>query len=137
MGHRCRTLPDSPRRCAFLPAFVVPKTWHPVVVQGRRMETWGGRSRVSSRRSEVHRVGICSVTGAERIAKSGGSRSLERAAGMRSVHCFFRQELRSDIGVAAVATLLWTPGQGNTSIDSAKGPEGSFEEVGGGERWGR
>ena len=39
---------------------------------------------------------------------------------MKSVYSFSRQDLRTDIGVAVVATLLWTPDQGNTSIDSTK-----------------
>jgi hypothetical protein len=57
---------------------------------------------------------------AERSAKTGGSQPLEKAVDMRSVYSFSRQDLRSDIGVAVVATLLWTPDQGNTSVDSAR-----------------
>ena len=57
---------------------------------------------------------------AERLAKDGKKQPLEKAVDMRSVYSFSRQDLRGDIGVAVVATLLWTPDQGNTSIDSAK-----------------
>ena len=39
---------------------------------------------------------------------------------MKSVYSFSRQDLRSNIGVAVVATLLWTPDQANTSIGSTK-----------------
>jgi len=39
---------------------------------------------------------------------------------LKSVYNFSRQDLRSDIGVTVVATLLWTPDHGNTSIDSTK-----------------
>ena len=57
---------------------------------------------------------------AERLAKVGQNQPLEKTVDMRSVYSFSRQDLRGDIGVAVVATLLWTPDQGNTSIDSAK-----------------
>ena len=57
---------------------------------------------------------------AERLAKAGKSQPLEKAVDMKSVYSFSRQDLRTDIGVAVVATLLWTPDQGNTSIDSTK-----------------
>ena len=57
---------------------------------------------------------------AERLAKTGGSQPLEKKVDLKSVYSFSRQDLRSDIGVAVVATLLWTPDQGNTSIDSTK-----------------
>jgi hypothetical protein len=102
------------------------------------VETRGGRSRASSHRSEVHRSASCGhfarLGEAERAVKTGGGQPLVRVVDMRSFRSFFRQDLRSGIGVAAVATLRWTPDKGNTSIDSAKGPEGIFEEVGGGER---
>lgn len=76
---------------------------------------------------------------AERLAKAGKSQPLEKAVDMKSVYSFSRQDLRTDIGVAVVATLLWTPDQGNTSIDSTKrGPNETskdqeaenFEDVG-------
>ena len=57
---------------------------------------------------------------AERSAKTGGSQPLEKAVDMRSVYSFSRQDLRSDIGVAVVATLLWTPDQGDTSVDTTR-----------------
>ena len=57
---------------------------------------------------------------AERLARAGKSQPLERAVDMKSVYSFSRQDLRSNIGVAVVATLLWTPDQANTSIDSTK-----------------
>ena len=65
----------------------------------------------------------------ERLTKTGASQPLEKAVDVRSVYSFSRQDLRSDIGVAVVATLLWTPNQGNTSIESAKGvPSGVLKE---------
>ena len=57
---------------------------------------------------------------AERLAKTGQGQPMEKAVDMVSVYSFSRQDLRSDIGVAVVATLLWVPDQGNTSIDSTK-----------------
>ena len=57
---------------------------------------------------------------ADRLAKAGESQPLEKAVDLKSVYNFSRQDLRSDIGVTVVATLLWTPDQVNTSIDSAK-----------------
>lgn len=76
---------------------------------------------------------------AERLAKTGRGQPLEKAVDMKSVYSFTRQDLRCDIGVAIVSTLLWTPDQGNTSTESAKrdpseilrerGAEGS-EEIG-------
>ena len=57
---------------------------------------------------------------AERSAKTGQSQPLEKTVDVKSVYSFSRQDLRSDIGVAVVATLLWTPDQGNTSIDSTR-----------------
>ena len=57
---------------------------------------------------------------AERLAKDGQNQPLEKTVDMRSVYSFSRQDLRGDIGVAVVATLLWTPDQGNTSIGNAK-----------------
>jgi len=67
---------------------------------------------------------------AERLAKNGQSQPLEKAVDMRSVYSFSRQDLRSDIGVAVVATLLWTPGQEDTSIDSTtkRGPNEAWKE---------
>ena len=57
---------------------------------------------------------------AERLAKAGKSQPLEKAVDMKSVYRFTRQDTRGDIGTAVVATLLWTPDQGNSSIDSTK-----------------
>jgi len=57
---------------------------------------------------------------AERLAKSGQNQPLEKVVDMRSVYSFSKQELRGDIGVAVVATLLWTPDQSDASIDSTK-----------------
>ena len=57
---------------------------------------------------------------ADRLAKTGEGQPLEKAVDLKSVYSFSRQDLRSDIGVALVATLLWTPDLGNTSIDSTK-----------------
>ena len=57
---------------------------------------------------------------AERLAKSGQGQPLEKAVDMNSVYSFTRQDLRGDIGVAIIATLLWTPYHGNTSIESTK-----------------
>ncbi|KAF9648014.1 hypothetical protein BDM02DRAFT_2449398 [Thelephora ganbajun] len=57
---------------------------------------------------------------AERLAKTGQSQPLEKAVDMRSVFSFSRQDLRSDIGVAVVAALLWTPDRGNASLDNTK-----------------
>ena len=57
---------------------------------------------------------------AEQLARTCQSQPLEKMVDMRSVYSFSRQDLRNDIGVVVVATLLWTPDQGNTSIDSAK-----------------
>ena len=52
---------------------------------------------------------------AERLAKAGQSPPLEKTVDMRSVYSFTRQDLRCDVGVAIVATLLWTPDQGSES----------------------
>ena len=57
---------------------------------------------------------------AEQLAKIGQAQPLEKAVDMKSVYSFTRQDLRCDIGVAIVAALLWTPDQGNTSIESTK-----------------
>ncbi|KAF9783539.1 hypothetical protein BJ322DRAFT_160279 [Thelephora terrestris] len=57
---------------------------------------------------------------AERLAKTGRSQSLEKAVDMNSVFSFTRQDLRSDIGVAIIAALLWTPDHGNSTIENAK-----------------
>ena len=57
---------------------------------------------------------------AERLAKTGQSQPLEKAVDMVSVYSFSRQDLRGDIGVAVVATLLRKSDQGNTSMDSTK-----------------
>ena len=57
---------------------------------------------------------------AERLAKIGQSQPLEKAVDMVSVYSFSRQDLRGDIGVAVVATLLRKSDQGNTSMDSTK-----------------
>ena len=66
---------------------------------------------------------------AERLAKNGQNQPLEKAVDMRSVYSFSRQDLRCDIGVAVVATLLWTSDQGNTSIDSMKHDISKEQEV--------
>jgi len=57
---------------------------------------------------------------ADRQAKTGEGQPLEKAVDLKSVYSFSRQDLRSDIGVALVATLLWTPDLGNASVDSTK-----------------
>jgi len=61
---------------------------------------------------------------ADRLAKTGEGQPLEKAVDLKSVYSFSRQDLRSDIGVALVATILWTPDQGNPLVDSAmRGPK--------------
>jgi len=67
---------------------------------------------------------------AERLAKTGQSQPLEKVVDMRSVYSFSRQDLRSDIGIAVVATLLWSPEQGDTSIDSTtkRGSDETWKE---------
>ena len=66
---------------------------------------------------------------AERSAKAGKSQPLEKAVDVKSVYSFSRQDLRNDIGVAVIAALLWTPDQGNASIDSTKrGPNESLKD---------
>ena len=60
------------------------------------------------------------LRGAERLAKTGQSQPLEKTVDMKSVYSFTRQDLRCDIGVAIVATLLRTPDLGNTSTESTK-----------------
>lgn len=57
---------------------------------------------------------------AERLARICQSQPLEKVVDMKSVYSFSRQDLRGDIGIAVVATLLWTPDQGNISVDSTK-----------------
>lgn len=55
---------------------------------------------------------------AERLTKTGEGQPLEKAVDMRSVYSFTKQDLRCDIGVAIVATLLWTPDRGNKERES-------------------
>lgn len=57
---------------------------------------------------------------AERLAKAGQNQPLEKAVDMKSVYHFSRQDTRADIGATIIATLLWTPDQGNSSIDPTK-----------------
>ena len=57
---------------------------------------------------------------AERLAKTSQGQPLEKTVDMKSVYSFTRQDLRCDIGVAVVATLLWTPDQETASTESTK-----------------
>jgi len=65
---------------------------------------------------------------ADRLARTGEGQPLEKAVDLKSVYSFSRQDLRSDIGVALVATLLWTPDQGNTSVDSTRNSNEALKE---------
>jgi hypothetical protein len=66
---------------------------------------------------------------AERLAKTGQGQPLEKAVDMKSVYSFTRQDLRSDVGVTIVATLLWTPDQEEISIESTKrGPNETWRD---------
>ena len=68
---------------------------------------------------------------AERLFRTGQDQPLEKAVDMRAVYSFTRQDLRNDIGVAIVATLLWGPDKSNTSAESTRGnPTGISEDVG-------